>query len=170
LALRSLAFHLRNYVGSRQDLLNDIIGSPHRIWLSHLQLGLSLTPSSSLEGLIQKRSQIRLDYLEFSREHGDVLGKIVDYLPAAVDLLGGPRPNARRRTEARTMVLTRRTADPVAAARCCAPSATQRCTTPVQLGSRRAELGSGCPPHNSRPPCVVLLPAGSRRPTRRRIH
>jgi hypothetical protein len=46
-----------------------------------------------LQGVIHNRSQIGLDYFEFSGEHGNVLREIIDYLPRPLNLLRGPTPN-----------------------------------------------------------------------------
>ena len=47
-----------------------------------------------LQRIIHNRGQIGLDYFEFSREHGNALREIVDYLPRPLKLLRGPALNS----------------------------------------------------------------------------
>jgi len=105
---------------------------------SCLAYRLTCLQPSRLQEFIHNPSQIGLDHSEFSGQHGDFARKIVDHLPDALNLLGGPslgqNPGLRQKrqwTQPKAIAATRGTANPLAAVRPPAPRGRQRLSTPV---------------------------------------
>jgi hypothetical protein len=107
--------YLRNCRGSGQELFIHILllDIAFSCVFGRLASRLLCIQPYRLQRSIHNRSQKGLDRFEFSREHGNVLRQIVDYLPRPLDLLRGPTPKPRTRwwTEASPIARGSSTAD-----------------------------------------------------------